>query len=397
MGFKVPLISMVAVALLVGTACGGPSTGQTSPAFTVEFIGALTGANAAVSSATRDGMQGYFYYLNHQGGVNGHPVNLVQRDDLGSDLAKAQAAFVEMRDQIKPSAFAMATSADLSVVVPQANDAQIPLITQNAATLDQVGKYNYLYLTGLLLRSEISAQIGYLKTHVAAGTVPKIALFVSGSPIGESLKVPTATLMGQLGWGAPVDIETLPLAQPLTDLVPVAQRVVNAKADYVIGMVFGNYSVPVWRALQQVGFKGKVIAVAGGGAFSTLKQIASPDYLTTGGFNYLQPGSEADVKTITDAVVAAGGATNLDNSVTAGWTLAAVMAAGLQKCGYPCSGQAMKQALDGLSAGNPQNAAAGPISFTSSDHLGLKTARVYVLNNGQIGLASDPITVVNPT
>jgi len=380
-------VTVVSVAAILVVSCGGgptaPSAANGAP-YTVGYIGSLTGSLASDWTSHKDGVNGYFYYTNQHGGVNGHPVNLVVRDDGSTDVAKAQTAFVEMRDQIKPSAIlGLGSSATAEPLVPQLNVAQIPLISTGIAASDL--KYPYMYIGSFLFASEGATQVEFVKTLATAGSIPKIALLTAGSPAGEGFKAQVEKSMKAEGWGAPVYEQALPVAQPLTDLLPQARQIVTAKADYVLGTIFTVYPVPLMRALAQVGFNGKVVTNFAGGNSNLLAQVNNPDFYTTQGFNYLKPGSKADVKTIVDSVQAAGGTTTGNDILQAtGWVGGALVVAALKKCGYPCPGPKMKEALDSIGLiGDPQNAAAAPVGLTATDHIAVKSEVVYHFVNGQ--------------
>jgi hypothetical protein len=268
------------------------------------------------------------------------------------------------------------------------NKAQIPVMaTTGASSIAQFNEYPYLFGSGQLFASEGSTEISFLKSTVPAGTKPRIALFTAESPAGDAFAAQVEASMKAAGWGQPVLAQSLPVAQPLTNLVPEAQSVMRAHADYVIGTIFTSYSTAMTSALQQAGFTSKVVTNYAGGEYIALKQINSPNYYTTQAFNYLRSGSPVDLAVIERNVDAIGGSaaiTGYDTSVSMGWVTGALISAGLTKCGYPCSGVSMRKALTSIgNIGDPQNAAAGSVGFTAADRLAISSERVYHFVNGQ--------------
>jgi branched-chain amino acid transport system substrate-binding protein len=388
-------LSVIAVLGLAG--CGSTSTGSTSPGeatgtpYVVGFQGGLTGSVSADPISRLDGMNAYFAQLNNNGGINNHPVHVVARDDTGQNSAKATTNFIEFRDQLKVPVIAGWTVSNVAdAVIGQADAAQIPLLigTGDETTLT----HPYAYLVDTLFSQEAVAEINYLKTLVKPGTTPKIALFAATSAAGRTLDAEAKKDITANGWDLVLDqaISTSPIP---ADMVPQANAVVAAKADYVIGGIFLSLPVSFMRTLAQQNWSGKVINFRGGSGINYLTQVNDPNYYVVRSYAFpTDPASKSAI----DEVKLNGGDPNGD-SLAGGWAMAAIIAKGLAQCGFPCTGANMKKALDGMSdISNPNGTLMGDAGFTPTDHCGIRFERVYNWVNGAPAPVAAAVPVTCP-
>jgi branched-chain amino acid transport system substrate-binding protein len=117
----------------------------------------------------------------------------------------------------------------------------------------------------------------------------------------------------------------------------------------------GLNETPLINALQGIG---------GLGRLQLLSRFASPD----------DAGKELDE--LRAAAKKYGRRDPISTTSIMGWALGRVMEAALRKCGYPCSGEQLDQALQNLQVGMG-SLMGGPIQFKSNDHYGTTWWRVY--------------------
>lgn len=393
---KRPRIALALFAAVAVVACGGTSSSSNQPKaatgapYIVGFEGGLTGSVSADPISRLDGMKGYFNWLNNNGGVNGHPVQIVSRDDTGLDAAKATANFIEMRDQLKVSAIAGLTVSNVAdAIAPMADQAQIPLLigTPDLQTLT----HPYSYAVDTFFGQEAQAEVNYLKTLVKPGQKPRIAAFAATSAAGRELDTELKKDVAAQGWNLVLD-EAISVPAP-PDMVPQANRVVQDKADYVLGGIFLSLPVSFMRQLQQSGWQGKVINYRGGSGINYLQQSNDPAYLVTRSYAYP---TDPSAKLVVDQVKAAGGDPNGD-SVGGGWMTADLIARAFKTCGFPCSGANMKKAFDDLGLlNNPNGSAQGKVGFTSTNHCAVHFDRVYQWNGSKPVPIGAPIPITCP-
>jgi ABC-type branched-subunit amino acid transport system substrate-binding protein len=372
-----------------GSSSGSGSREATGEPYVIGFNGGLTGSVSADPISRLDGMKAYFSWLGKNGGVNGHPVKIEARDDTGLDTAKATANFVEFRDNLKVPIIAGLTVSNVAdAIAPMADSAQIPLFigTGDLTTLT----HPYAYLTDTLFSQEAQAEVNYLKTLLKPGDKPRIAVFAATSAAGRELDAEIRKDIAAAGWELVLD-EPISVPAP-PDMVPQANRVVQSRADYVMGGIFLSLPISFMRQLVQQNWKGKVVNYRGGSGINYLQQVANPSYLVTRSYAYPTDGS---AKTMVDNVRAIGGDPNGD-SVGGGWMAAALIAKALGQCGFPCSGANMKKALDTMGLmDNPQGSAQGRVGFTATDHIAIHFDRVYQWDGSKPVPIGAPIPITN--
>ncbi len=89
-----------AALLLFTSACGGDSQGNDAEgdALKLGFICSCSGAQAAAFGHADEAAKAWASWVNDNGGVNGHPVELIVKDD-GNDPARALRAARELVEQ----------------------------------------------------------------------------------------------------------------------------------------------------------------------------------------------------------------------------------------------------------------------------------------------------------
>lgn len=382
-------------AILALAACGASSGSANRPVqgdpYVVGFEGGLTGTVASYPTSQYDGMKAYFRYLDQRGGVDGHPVNIVARDDTGLDVSKATSNFIEFRDSLKvPVIAGLSVSNVADALAPLADQARIPILagTGTEATL----QHPYAYVMDALFAQEAEAEVNFLKSQLKPGESPRVAVFAPNSAAGKTMEAALVRLSKAAGWNVVVD-EFIPVPIP-PDAVPQANRVVSAKADYVIGGIYQSLPISFMRALAQAGWKGKFVNGHGASGIAYLQQVNDPNYYVMRTSAFLTDAT-AGAKVMTENVKATGGDPN-GEVLASGWMTAALIAAALKVCGFPCTGPNMKKALDGLGKiGIPQDSAFAPVGFTSSDHVGVHAERVYHFVNGVPAPVGNAVPLTN--
>jgi len=130
------LATLAAVTLFALAACGssgsGGSSGSSGPKLTgdpivIGTLGGYTGNQSGQNGLVDDTMQVWADYINDNGGVNGHPVKLIVKDDAG-DPAKALQAAKELVEQDHVVAIVGHSSLVSSSWVDYVAEKKIPII-----------------------------------------------------------------------------------------------------------------------------------------------------------------------------------------------------------------------------------------------------------------------------
>jgi branched-chain amino acid transport system substrate-binding protein len=383
------VLASMAVTALTALSCGGSSqpTSTTAP-YQVGFDGALTSPYSIYPSNALTGLQAYFNDLNQRGGINGHRVNLTVEDD-NAQPSKALTNFIALRDSIKVSVI---TGNTLSNVVDSlassSAQAQTPMLVTSPTPTEMT--MPYLYGTDALFVQQAQALVDAVKAQLQPGVQPRIVGYYSATAAGRTFGSSMAQAVQGYGWTLAFNNE---LAVPApTDFTPFAQAIVAAKADYVIGTIYGPEPTLLMRALTQLGFKGKVFSFAAGGDDPTqLIGLNNPNYYVLRTYKY-PTDSAPGPKALLAAATKIGNSSVVDEYASQGWATGTLLAAAFTSCGYPCPGSALKAALDKVGLiGDVNGVAEGDIGFSGS-HLAVHSATVVHVVNGSI-VASDPVVL----
>src|SRR3954447_12033227 len=86
------LAGLAATVVLALTACAGPSAGGNDNEITIGAWYPLTGAVAASGVPQKAGAEAYFKMVNDRGGINGHKVNWIVKDNAFDPQQTVQIA-----------------------------------------------------------------------------------------------------------------------------------------------------------------------------------------------------------------------------------------------------------------------------------------------------------------
>lgn len=130
--------SVMNVISLVFLFAGVTLVGCTPEPIKVGFIGGLSGFNSDLGISGRNGVSLAIDAVNKQGGVKGRRLELLVRDDK-QDPEVARAVFHELVSEQVVAVIGPMTSGIALVLIPLANEAQLPLISPTASSPDFSG------------------------------------------------------------------------------------------------------------------------------------------------------------------------------------------------------------------------------------------------------------------
>lgn len=110
----------------------------------VGFAGVLTGPQADLGVAGRDGVVLAVEQINEQGGINGRPVELIIKDDQG-DPETARKADAELAEAGATAIIGHMTSGQVAAVLDQINKDQIVMIGPTVTSDRFTGKADYFF------------------------------------------------------------------------------------------------------------------------------------------------------------------------------------------------------------------------------------------------------------
>lgn len=395
------IYQLVALVVLLATllaACGGGAAVKTQEDKTPIKVGAvhdLSGATADVGTPYAEGLKAFVEWKNANGGINGHPIELISAD---------YAYKVDVAEQLYTQyvgegvvAFQGWGTGDTEALRSKVAADKIPLMSASysAALLDMnAAPYNFLIGTSYSDQAIIAVRWA-LDDWAKAGNAgkPKFALIHHDSPFGQS-PVADAKAFAEAN-GA--ELTDLAMPKGATDYVAELAQMKQFGANYVI---IQNVSSPAAVLLKDAKAQGmtefkficlnwcadeNLVKLAGDAAEGVIGTIPfTPP-------TFPQPGHEE-----ADKWLKAHGSSLEEKGLhfTQGWWTMAVMAEGIKRvldAGKPVTGENIKAALETIQNFDTQGITS-PISFSATSHKGNNALRLYQVSGGKWKQISDFIS-----
>ena len=282
-----------------GSSGGGSSSGASGAPIKVGLVYSETGALAAYGKDYYQGFQAGLDYATHgTGAVNGHQIEVVQRDDAG-DPTKAVSAAKDLIGQgYKILAGSTASGVALQVA-PLAAQNKVLFVSGPAATDQVTGLNKYTFRSG----RETYQDIATAASFIGDLTNKHVTVLAQDSAFGQANVAAVKAVLGAKG--AKVDSVLAPPSA--TDLTPFATQAKNAKPDLLFVAWAGTTASALWTALSQQGVLDSTTTVTG------LDVRASyPVFAATGGkvsflAHYVPDGTSNDAAKAMDTYLAAHG------------------------------------------------------------------------------------------
>jgi branched-chain amino acid transport system substrate-binding protein len=375
---------VLVVASLVAAACGSSKSPSSTTATTagkaatgtpikVGLVAPLSGALAYLGSTYLPVLEASFKAINAQGGVNGHPLQVVAQDDPAS----APVALTIYQDMAKQGIFAiMGPPISGEIEALKSLSAQLnQMIFAMGVTVSQVFP-PVPNIAGIDIPppAEDTSMLEFAKDQ-GNGKVGKVA--TAENPTAGSLQwaASVAKIAPKYG-GTVVADQQIPLAA--SDVSAQARQIAGANPDVVLMEVSEANVIPMVRALRQNGFTGLIADYHGGGALNTVKELADTKFFvartialptdtsTDPAFKAYQAAVKGDAQTAIEKVAGSGIA----------YLGGLIIAAGLKKCGEGCDGPKLIAAMQNLTV-DPGGVAFGKVEYTSKSHQGLLSEVFY--------------------
>lgn len=394
------LIALVVLLATVLVACGGGGGGATTTEevkapIKVGAVHDLSGATADVGTPYAEGLKAYVEWRNANGGINGHPIELISAD---------YAYKVDVAEQLYTQyvgegvvAFQGWGTGDTEAMRTKVAADKIPFMSASysAALLDMTAApYNFLIGTSYSDQALIAMRWG-LEEWAKAGNAgkPKFALIHHDSPFGTSPVADAEAYAKENG------VEFMALAMPkgVTDYVAELAQMKQFGANYVIVHTVSSPAAVLLKDAKAQGmtdFKFVCLNWCADEIFIKLAGDAAEGVVGTIPFTpptYRQPGHEEADKWLK------GKGSSIDEKglhFTQGWWTMAVMAEGIKRVldeGKEVNGENIKAALESIQNFDTQGITS-PISFSATSHKGNSSLRLYTVTGGKWVQTSDFIS-----
>ncbi|WP_194910135.1 substrate-binding domain-containing protein [Catenulispora rubra] len=278
---------------------GGASSGGSGAPIKVGLVYSETGPLAAYGKDYYQGFLAGLDYATHgTGAVNGHKIEVTQRDDAG-DPAKAVGAAKDLIGQGYRILAGSTASGVALQVAPLAAQNKVLFVSGPAATDAVTGLNKYTFRSGRETYQDIATAASFLGDL----TNKHVTVLAQDSAFGQANVEAVKAVLGAKG--AKVDSVLAPPSA--TDLTPFATQAKNAKPDLLFVAWAGTTASALWTALSQQGVLDATTTVTG------LDVRASyPVFALTGGkvsflAHYVPDGTSNDAAKAMDAYLSAHG------------------------------------------------------------------------------------------
>lgn len=389
------------IAALVATACAGAgddapgpdagdSPGQaddTVPAeadgdpYILGYVTDLSGIARDSYAPVLEGFELYFDSLNAEGGIDGHPVEVVVRDDESTGDRSVSGAIELVTREDAIAIFGLSLSSTHQAVFDALEEEQVPVITGFSGVDSTLpSEPATLGFTAGNVAGVVGTVGGEFISEVAdEGTVVCTTIDTVGGVQGCENSENVASEAGFDVGGRVV----FPIAA--TDFGPIARDIIGNNPNVVIGHYGSSWHQRMIAALRAEGYEGPYVAAPWGTSEQSLQAGVESGGVGEGVFFYTRYAVANDdaegVAAFREAAEEHGTDFELQNPHLQGWGLARIAHETLGECGYPCSSSDFAEALTSVEV-DMNGITGGPISFSEDDHHGTSWWRLYEVESG---------------
>ena len=375
------LMALMFVALLA--ACG--SGGEVADDDTIK-IGAifdLTGPTSDVGQIFSEGIQEYVEWANQQGGIEGRPVKLVYQD-YGYKVDVAEQLYSQFVGEGVVAFMGWGTG-DTEALQTRIAEDRIPFASASFShVLGNPEEAPFNFLLGTSYSDQLFIILDWILENHEGPDAPSVALMHNPSPFGTS---PYDQGGRQYAEELGVSLVLHEMPRGSTDLTAELTNVRESGAQYI---VFQNTPSPAALALKNaasMGFDATFICLnwCTNRVLTELAGEAAEGVL--GSVLYSPPGEGVVGFEDADAFLRAKGSSMEEKGLLygQGWWMMAIFFEGIRdtlRAGEELTGDNIRRALERM-----ENFDTGgvtlPISFSESDHHGMRSMRIYRVEGGK--------------
>jgi branched-chain amino acid transport system substrate-binding protein len=396
--------------VLVLSACAAPAAPSAAPAaeeggapaaeakaeIKVGAIFDLTGPTSDVGTPYSQGIVDYVKWLNDNGGLDGHTVNLISQD-YQYKVDQAEQLYSQFVNQENVVAFMGWGTGDTEALRSRIAADKIPFMSASySANLAVIEEAPYNFLVGTTYSDQMIIALQWaLQDWAEKGNegAPKVAVLHHNSPFGKS-PVPDGE-----AFAADNGIEFTAIAMPsgATDLTPELSQVQSFGGNYIIIQNVSSPAALLLKDAKRLGMEDVQVVCLNWCADENLINLAGDAAEGVVGTLPFTPPT-VDVPGLADprAFLEAQGKdlNEVGLHYSQGWWTMAVMTEGIRRVvanGDEITGENIRAALETLKDFDTGGVTA-PITFTATDHRGNRSLRIFKVQDGQWQQASDYIT-----
>jgi branched-chain amino acid transport system substrate-binding protein len=388
-------LAMAVGILMVSIACGnGSSTGGD---YTIGADGALSGSFGVDGTPPINGIKAAIDSTNTSGGVNGHKIKLVVRDDA-SDPTRAVANVREFSTLGVSAMMGFTASAPSAGAAPLAGELKIPMLATSLANTFLHPVQPYVYTNEADYAKYAAVQVFIVKQLAGTGTLPskpRIAIFNFATPAGQAWNAAIVPIIKSNGFQL-VDQEATSPAS--TDYGPQVARLAAAKPDAILDIINSTAITALTNAMIAAGMPTTTLIVGFPSTTSLafLKALKWKNFIAPSTANFPLDSSVPVLKDARDEAQKL----NADPNVylyLLGYMQGLIVVDALKRCGYPCSPNQMQAALDSTNL-DTNGLAFGKLVFSPTNHSAITTVSFLKVDptTGTAVQVGQPIDISTP-
>ncbi|MEJ1922206.1 ABC transporter substrate-binding protein [Microbacterium sp. KHB019] len=365
-------VGAIAVATLFSlAACSGDSGGGTASdggdkdPYVIGYNDDLSGPISFAGLTNLAGVETYIDYINDQGGVNGHQIDLVKLDSRADGATSVSNYKQLVEDEGALVVLGNSASSAYAATGPLGEQYEVPMIGFGNADDFFTTYYPWLFKNGL---------VGTQQAELLAQTVEQVRDDVDGLKVGI-LASDTASgpvhidavneIAKEHGWEV---VETQLVAIGATDCTAQAAKLAASGADIIMSNVTSvGEDIICFQQLEQRGFAGQVFNTVSSATENTYATLKSPNWIGLRNFSWWEDDSVPGIVDMASRAEQFGTASQLGAYSTDGYIAAILAVTALNACGDDCTGTAVRDALEGLTDVDTGDIAGPGLGFTTGD------------------------------
>jgi branched-chain amino acid transport system substrate-binding protein len=369
------------VVVFAVAACGSSSSssGSGSSGSTIKLgsTNVLTGAIAAVCKPITDGASAWFDSVNADGGVNGKRIDYTVLDDQ-YDPARAAANARRLADDGNTALVAGCGTANEQAAQRIARTRSMPLIGAFSNLPDALTPANDSYFaTFPIYGVQDAASIDFALRKYGPGSVVHISQNIPGIEEEDAIARAATERAGGRWLGS---VYTDPTT---TDYTPTALRVKSMHPDYILFSGGSAQTAQIISAFKaQNVFPAKRFLASTSSTDATLLRAAGD--VLDGRFLGVSSVEETgpNTRSCIDAMKKYAPSTDMGLHGLYGCSVAQVVTAALRNASGDVDATSLATALNAMRE-DTSAPAFGPVTFTPSDHSGVKVGTAYEVDGGR--------------
>jgi branched-chain amino acid transport system substrate-binding protein len=334
---------------VLAAACGGSTSAPAKAEYSVYFVSDFTGVTASIGQPMASGAKAYIDWTNKQGGVNGHHLKLTTLDD-GQDVNKVKLDIQQAAGAGALAIMGANSSNGWSPNAPQATSNKIAVIGLGFTDPQIEPAQPYLYSLSPSYIGMSTMDFNFIKDQLIKNNLapanPKLAFYHYTSAAVSTMVGFYKQLAQPLGWPIVTDQQ---FAQNVTDVSSQATAVVNSHADVVIANLIDSIAPLTVRTLREKGSTGPIVNFTGASSPVTFGALKDTGYYSLRAYLATTDTGQPGVQAVVDHANSVSGTTGMNNLYWSyGWVNAAVVVAGIAKCGDACDSVKFNTALENV-------------------------------------------------